>query len=994
MKRRLLRGALALISLTVLLLLLVACGGGGGDTAPAGTTTAPGTTASGTTAPGTTAPGTTAPPSIDVSVTYQITFIANGIPHRITVYGNEVPVFLGSTDVEPTVAQTFTFAGWDKEIVPATEDAIYVAQYTKSPRYYPVHFKINGETVTTVDTRYGQKPTYPETDPSFNGMRVMWTNTDTAVTGETVCEGFLTPLDPSMVSWAYDAELIRYEGTYDNDGNPNTSGSALLYLAIGEHEYPTAGALRDRVLEHLRSLMTGGNEPGFNAGPFWHYTTVSMALTVCRYTPTIWDCLTQDEKARIDLMMECFAVATSFVSDDENYYATGPGLTGNHKKTWNPNHRLAMITPIVASTVYFSAGGANGAERVNATLTGFDHDAYIARFDTYGYTRAKYFWTTPGMTLADGTVAPGAKELMMNGGTAYICRRDSGSNNNNIKIGREVGTGVGVRTTYTYGGIGLDQYIKILEKLYNNNYSSKPVISTTAGLSNGVDASGKPLAYILDGSKSPVEGEIGMMLEFIASDSGGIRSTTTYCSHDFLLVVQSLAALTVIGAYDIDTDSALFREMWVGNTDLIYKMEVGYHGFSMGKGYDHSEASAPRYLPWKSWWLEHYGDAITITRPINYTMNGGTVEGLTNLYERSEEDQVITLPTPTHIVGTFIGWFLDAEGTVTENENLSIKDGKLTVKAKYFESISLHAIFDIPENTRRGSLVYHVPSGIALAGSSDIYYYDLGKTITIALPTPVIPDGFTFIGWYRDASFTGDPLGKALTLTAEETATLADIDLYARFYKALYEQSSEFGLDPTGLPTSKSVIINGETLPSTALELDGDGSTILTKRADKDPSTTNDDGYWLQRNLSMKSGTLTINMTLYKDKTLSLMSSGIRVRSNDVNSSDFLSIGSGGTVILSPKESKVTIATLSTEPTEFTFVIRGLTDESGEFIAGFKLDAYVNGSLIAENVDYITSAKGLTAKDITVFHWYFFNTASGSIHVKDLSLVDGLNYAE
>ena len=427
-----------------------------------------------------------------------------------------------------------------------------------------------------------------------------------------------TKLDSEMVSWAMSQALTQYSETrnFDGSGSMVQSGSALLYLAIGEHENPNP-IVKARVIEHLRNLMIGGHEPGFNAGHFWHYATISMAIMVCRYTPSVWNELTADEIARLDFIMECFAVATTFVSDDNNTYKTGPALTGNYSKTWNPNHRMAMILPIVAATSYFSHGGADGAAYINNMLLNFDHDAYIEKFDQYGFRRAKYSWTAEGMILADGTVALGAKELMMNGGNAYICHEDNGTIYNKIALGTPVGSGVGVRTKYTYSGCSLYQLDKILEKLYYYNYSGGCVISDTSGFPNGVDEKGNPLAYIADGTKSPFEGELGMMKEFVSGDARGIRSSTTYCTHDFMLVVQSFAAMTTLGLYEVDAGSELYHLMWVGNGDLIYKNEHGYRSYSIGQ--DRGEASDKdhlEYLPWKAWWLSNHGNAFNFARNI------------------------------------------------------------------------------------------------------------------------------------------------------------------------------------------------------------------------------------------------------------------------------------------------------------------------------------------------------------------------------------------
>ena len=596
------RMLLLLFLILMLSLLLVGCD------VPTATSKAPETS----TTPQT-PPETTAPPS---DSSYRITFIVNGEETVIIVPHGEMPTFSGATDKAMTASTVYTFSGWYPALAPATEDRIYVACYDRETRLYPVHFSVNGTIVQTVTVPYSASVEPPEME-SYEGTTIhFWTNT-ASIKGETVCEAicFDSTYDDEMLKMAYLADPMKYQGTYENGGEPtHTSSSAMLYLMMAEHDDPDAGMIRDRALEHLRSVITGGQEPGFNAGPFWSYAAVSMAIAVARYTPTVWDELTADEKDRLTLLMECYAILTCFVSDDGNSYTTGPALTGNFSKTWNPNHRMAMILPIVASTAFFSADGRDGAAHVNTILLGFDYDSYIARFQEYGFTRIIHNWTAEGITLASGRKAPSAKELMMNGGTAYISREDQGTTSNGIALGSQAGIGVGVRTVYTYLGSGLDNLPSIVNRLYSYNYSGGAVLSDSSSITGGVSiATGKPLAYIADGTRSPYEGMDGMMLEFFGSDAGGMRSSNSYCTHDFALVVESLAALTAIGAYEINTDSALFRRMWVGNEDLIYKNEHGYNSYSIGKDHGTSnDLSYPYYRPWKAYWIAHYRDAYSI----------------------------------------------------------------------------------------------------------------------------------------------------------------------------------------------------------------------------------------------------------------------------------------------------------------------------------------------------------------------------------------------
>ena len=429
--------------------------------------------------------------------------------------------------------------------------------------------------------------------------------------------GIFAPADPEMLAWAMQAPLMQYVGAehefFENKGNIIPSANAALYLALSEFSHPTQGEVRERVIAHLSHLVAGGNEPGFNAGPFWHYETVSMLIALCRYRPEVWQALSEGERERLSLVMRCFAVASAFATNDPNEYKTGASLTGNYYKTWNPNHRMAMTMQIVAAKMFFSADGADGAETVNEILTTFDHAEYLAAFRRYGFTRAEYFWSTEGMTLEDGRIAPSAGELMMNGGEAYLCHLDSGSISNKLKLGSYAGRGVGVRHPYSYFGIPISDTVGIVRHMYEFNYSGGAVISDTADFPGGTDENGRPLAYIADGSRSPVEGQIGMMKEFVSGDAGGIRSSTSYCLHDFILVVQSYAVLYALGEMRLSIDDPLLRMMWVGNEDVIYKCEVGYESYSIGRSRGVcGEAGHPDYLPYKQFWRANFSALFSL----------------------------------------------------------------------------------------------------------------------------------------------------------------------------------------------------------------------------------------------------------------------------------------------------------------------------------------------------------------------------------------------
>ena len=394
--------------------------------------------------------------------------------------------------------------------------------------------------------------------------------------------------------------IIKCSGEVEDNGQIYVSSSALLYLLIEENKEHN-DRVNARILEHLRSVIAGGNEPMFTAGPWWHYESLSLSFAVARHTPSVWNAFTALEKDKIDLVMRCYAICSAFVSNDCNFYMTGASLSGNYSKTWNPNHRMAMVFPAIAAYLFYAADGGDARKKVDDILVNFDHDAYIKKFDEYGFSRAKYCWTTEGTTLDDGTKTAGAKELMMNGGHAYL----SVERRSDFPRGMDAKEGKGVRQPFLYHGFDLDAFKDIANDLYKYNYSGGKVVSDTSSRPNGLDSNGEPISYILDHTKSPVEGLTGMMKELVAGDAHGVRSSTSYCMHDFVLVTESMAAISAVGGYDIKDYPELLELIKIGNADLIYKGEHGYRSYSQGKSYD-TYAKDTNYLIWKDYWLEGF----------------------------------------------------------------------------------------------------------------------------------------------------------------------------------------------------------------------------------------------------------------------------------------------------------------------------------------------------------------------------------------------------
>ena len=86
---------------------------------------------------------------------------------------------------------------------------------------------------------------------------------------------------------------------------------------------------------------------------------------------------------------------------------------------------------------------------------------------------------------------------------------------------------------------------------------------------------------------------MGMMKEFAGGDGGDgtgksstIRSRCTYGYDSYEILVSVYANMKLLGGWDSSTDEMkkLDNRIYVGNEDLLFKMQEGYRGFSSGKG--------------------------------------------------------------------------------------------------------------------------------------------------------------------------------------------------------------------------------------------------------------------------------------------------------------------------------------------------------------------------------------------------------------------------
>lgn len=370
-------------------------------------------------------------------------------------------------------------------------------------------------------------------------------------------------LTQSVVDDAIDTPLIKFTDSRNSSnvgwGNLEQKASkAMYFLTLAEYlgvdtaSSKTGKTGTERVLEQIRALLSGGNEPFCCSGPYLAHSEVSSALLLAKHTPAIWDALTPAEIEKIDWLMRALAITGNWSYNDENDYKTGFDLTGNFAKGWNPNYKNTYLSVLGNACLYFG-----GADALNEIFASFDYDVFMKKFKELGFTNILASWSIAG------------KDLMEKGGPARLTQEYGGGDG---------GTGKGVRIPFKYSGYGLDQLGKIAAVHMKGTYDATVVSSVGTP---GTDA----YAYIVSGKPSPYEGMYGMMFEFVSGDAGGLRSSASYGHASQVTLFPYITNLTLFDVWDGTKDAeqnSINQMMYVGNEDLIFKLEQGYHSYMKG----------------------------------------------------------------------------------------------------------------------------------------------------------------------------------------------------------------------------------------------------------------------------------------------------------------------------------------------------------------------------------------------------------------------------
>lgn len=400
----------------------------------------------------------------------------------------------------------------------------------------------------------------------------------------------MSTLYNNYVDAAVTTPILEFNGYYEEQSPKRIqSAAAMMLLALDEAKNGVNTTRHNRLMLHYRNIIKGGKEPAMDCSHFWAYPIVASAIALAKNTPSIWDEFTNEEVERLDFLMTCFAVISNFIANDKNFYQTGLFLKGDVGKKWNPNYKLSLVGPMIACGAYFGDD-----DIIDNLLTSFSYDKAIEKMNAYGYVHMLQVWKREDIDY-DGEIVPGVKNMLEKAGKAYIT--DKSMEFTQI-FG--AGQGEGAKIPFLYQNYRATD-IEILNYLLTDCYSGGRVFSA-------IDTNGDEVneAEIVDHSVSPVEGQEGLMLEFNGRDKFGIRSDAFYCMIDFIMIVSLLGMLKQIGLYSEFGEFELYKKIYIGNTDLIYKLSKGYLSCSQGKQHITKENNSMGYNFMKAYWNEYF----------------------------------------------------------------------------------------------------------------------------------------------------------------------------------------------------------------------------------------------------------------------------------------------------------------------------------------------------------------------------------------------------
>ena len=181
---------------------------------------------------------------------YTVTWIVDGEETEETYEYGAMPNFKGSTDKAADVQYTYTFTGWDKEIVAVTGDTTYTATYTETVNKYTIKFvNEDGTVLQSSEVAYGETPVYTGETPTkaataqYSYTFIGWTPTISAVTGDaTYTATYSSTVNTYTVIWKNeDGTVLETDENVPYGSSPSYDGETPVKASTVQYSYTFAG---------------------------------------------------------------------------------------------------------------------------------------------------------------------------------------------------------------------------------------------------------------------------------------------------------------------------------------------------------------------------------------------------------------------------------------------------------------------------------------------------------------------------------------------------------------------------------------------------------------------------------------------------------------------------------------------------------------------------------------------------------------------------------
>lgn len=379
------------------------------------------------------------------------------------------------------------------------------------------------------------------------------------------------------------------------------SAMSLFYLVCAYRDGNHDDAIVSKIKSHVVSFSRGGHEPLFDAHAFHSYVPTSCSIALMHITPTLWNILDEDVRARLDLIERAFMRLCQLYT----YKSQFPVRSATGRFSWNKmrspdNMKMPIYMLSVACFIYCNCDY-NVFKR--DFVTGFDYDAFVAELKQYDFSRALSTWahtfnmTTGNVTLTDmREMCVPRTELI-----EYFVPNE----NNEPVFG---GYTCGIQGYYAIYDIDEFDWAlaadnrKLLSFYHDGEVRSSEIAIYLVGRIFGggeiknsitlkdmdgdtvIDSIGNAVvAHTQDTTQvNPVQGLDGLISEFDFQN----RSDLWYCRLDFAMAHTLIAACKQVGLLVADAAdwAAVLSLVKNGSKDLLFKDEVGYVGYNVWAG--------------------------------------------------------------------------------------------------------------------------------------------------------------------------------------------------------------------------------------------------------------------------------------------------------------------------------------------------------------------------------------------------------------------------